>query len=70
MGAFGLISTGWNDIDGFVDCNDYCHGWHYVGGFLFWTPLITGLLLVFVLAAAAVIAVRSRSRQRRSRYEA
>ena len=58
--GIALISTAWRDIDGFVDCNDYCHGWHYLGAFLFWTPPIAGLLLLLVLGLAAVLAARSR----------
>jgi hypothetical protein len=52
--ALALMSTGWKDVDGWIDCNDACHGWHYMGAFLFWTPPIAGLLLVLVAAYAAL----------------
>ncbi len=52
--AIALMSTGWNDVDGWVDCGEHCHGWHYVGAFLFWTPPMAGLMLVLVAAYAAI----------------
>jgi hypothetical protein len=59
--GIGLMSTGWKDVDGWIDCHDYCHGWHRLGGFLFWTPLFAGVMLLLLLGGAAVIAARSRA---------
>lgn len=71
IAALAVISTGWNDADGFADCNDYCHGWHYVGGFLFVTPLLAGLLLVAVLVIAGLNRIRlSRRSARKERRDA
>ena len=54
FGALALESTGWRDTDGWIDCNDYCHGWHQVGLLLFWTPTMTCVLLLAVLIASLV----------------
>jgi hypothetical protein len=55
IGAIGLESTGWKDTDGWVDCNDYCHGWHHVGALIFWTPPLAGLLLLFGLGLRILV---------------
>jgi uncharacterized membrane protein len=60
LGAITLMSRGWKDIDGWIDCNDYCHGWHYFGAFLFWTPLVAGTLLLLVFVPTAVMTAFSR----------
>ena len=52
-----LMLTGWNDIDGWIDCHD-CNAWHDFGAFLFWTPLI----LVVLLGLAGAIGVVARRR--------
>jgi hypothetical protein len=59
--GIALMSTGWKDIDGWIDCHDHCHAWHRTGAFLVWTPLLVGVMLVVVLAAVAVLASRSRA---------
>jgi hypothetical protein len=55
-----LIWSGWNDVDGFASCGDHCGGWHYAGGFLFWTPPIVEMALLLVLGFAAALAAWSR----------
>ena len=55
--AVGVMLTGWNDIDGWIDCQD-CHGWHELGALLFWTPLVVAASL---LAAAAITGVAQRA---------
>ena len=64
FGALALEATGWRDTDGWIDCSDYCHGWHYVGMFLFWTPTLTGL---FLLVGITVGLLARASRQLRKR---
>ncbi len=59
-GAIWLESTGWKDTDGWVDCHDYCHGWHHVGALIFWTPPLAALLLASGLGL--YVLVRSRRR--------
>ena len=54
FGALALESTGWRDTDGWIDCNDYCNGWHKAGAAMFWTPVFTGVLLIVVLIVALV----------------
>jgi hypothetical protein len=58
-GGFALMSRGWKDTDGWIDCNTYCHGWHYAGASLFWIPPITAVILLVALAATTA---RARSR--------
>jgi hypothetical protein len=60
FGAAALESTGWRDTDGWIDCHDYCNGWHRLGAFLFWTPTFTSVLL----AAGIVVALLARSWRR------
>ena len=49
-----LMLTGWNDVDGWIDCHPHCHGWHRLGGSLFWfPPAFVAALLLMSLAAAA-----------------
>ena len=49
-----LMLTGWKDIDGWIDCHPHCHGWHRLGGAIFWFPpaLVAALLLVTLAAVA------------------
>lgn len=64
-GGFALQLSGWRDVDGWVDCNRFCHGWHYVGALLFWAPPLTAAaVLVTVLG---VLAARLRRRLSRGR---
>ena len=52
--GIALMFTGWKDIDGWIDCHPHCHGWHRLGGSLFWFPpaFVAALLLVSLAAAA------------------
>ena len=51
-----LMLTGWNDIDGWIDCHD-CNGWQQFGAFLFWTLLF---LAAFVVAGGAIAGIARR----------
>ncbi|HEU5279052.1 MAG TPA: hypothetical protein VFU26_09135 [Gaiellaceae bacterium] len=62
VGVVALENTGWRDTDGWVDCNDYCNGWHRTGAVLFWTPLLAGVLLVLVLVGGLLARVARRNR--------
>jgi hypothetical protein len=62
VGAVAVQSTGWHDVDGWVDCNRYCNGWHRFGVVTFWTPLVAGATLV--IASAATVGVRLLRRRR------
>ena len=53
IAGVALMLTGWNDIDGWVDCHG-CSAWHEFGAFLFWTPLILVVLLGVAGAIGAV----------------
>lgn len=53
-GAYALINTGWQDVDGFVDCNRSCRTEHYAGAALFLTPPLTALALLVAAAASAL----------------
>ena len=63
--ALALEHSGWRDTDGWVDCNNYCNRWHYLGSVLFWTPPLAGALLGLVLIGVLIARVaRGRSVQK------
>ena len=52
--GIALMLTGWKDVDGWIDCNQACHGWHEFGAILFWGPPLLAVVLVVVAIAAAL----------------
>ena len=52
--GLALMLQGWQDIDGWIDCHDSCHGWHRLGAVLFWGPPLLALVLVAIAIVAAV----------------
>ena len=59
VAGVAVMLTGWNDIDGWIDCHPSCDGWHRVGGALFWfPPAFVAALLVVSLAAAVAARLR------------
>jgi hypothetical protein len=53
LGGFALISRGWKDMDGWIDCTS-CHGWHYTGALVFFVPPILTLFLLIGIATDRV----------------
>jgi hypothetical protein len=53
MVGFALISRGWNDMDGWIDCTR-CHRWHYAGALVFFVPPILALFLLTGIATDRV----------------
>jgi hypothetical protein len=52
--GLGLTATGWQDADGWVDCDRNCDGWHWVGGLLVLTPPLLALALGFAVLVAVL----------------
>jgi hypothetical protein len=50
-----VAATGWQDIDGWIDCHPNCNAWHNVGAVWFWLPLVVALGLLGILAWAFVV---------------
>lgn len=47
-----VISQGWRDLDGFIDCNESCStGQEATGVVIFWAPMLVLLLAGIVLFA-------------------
>ena len=65
IAALALTLTGVKDIDGWIDCAahrpfvDGCHGWHWAGAFIVWTPLFLALSFA-LLGLVALVLKRAR----------
>lgn len=59
--GFSLITAGWNDVDGFVDCYGYCNAWHVVGALLFGGPPLVAVVLTLAAVLGLVIRARGSS---------
>lgn len=76
IGGLGLALSGLGDIDGWIDCGAHrpyvgagaCQARHWVGAFVFWTPLVTAVLLaasaLCALLAGRVLSARARGTRR------
>ncbi|MBA3365541.1 MAG: hypothetical protein H0U03_07115 [Actinobacteria bacterium] len=59
--AIALTLSGAKDIDGWVDCAahepfvDGCGGWHWIGAFVFWTPLFLAACFALLALGALVL---------------
>ncbi len=59
--GFTLVTAGWNDVDGFVDCYGYCNAWHLVGALLFGGPPLVAVVLTLTVVVDRVIRARGSS---------
>jgi hypothetical protein len=65
--ALAIENSGWRDTDGWIDCHDYCNGWHRLGAVLFLSPLLAAVLLALLLVGGLVARLASKGIGRKRR---
>lgn len=50
--GLNLVESGWNDVDGFIDCHSYCNRWHLLGALLWAGPPLVAILVTVAFVAS------------------
>ena len=53
--GLAIVASGWNDVDGFIDCGVHCNGWHRLGSVLVVTPVLAAIAFTVVAIVSAVV---------------